>query len=69
MISPEKDITALTHHPQWRNFVTLLLGIEKAQIASLRSSIDSVSNQHFIFLSSFKAELRMRSENKDLFNV
>ena len=69
MITPEKDITSLTRHPQWRNFVILLLGTEKAQVAALRTALDPVANQHLIFLSSFKAALRMRSENKDLFNV
>ena len=69
MISPEKDITSLTRHPQWRNFVILLLGIEKAQVAALKTTVDPIANRHLIFLSSLKAELSMRSENKDLFNV
>lgn len=69
MIAPEKDITALTHHPQWRNLAAFLNATEKTEVAVLRASVDETANRRLIFISRLKAELRMRSENKELFNV
>ena len=69
MISPEKDITSLTRHPQWRNFAAYLNAMENTDIAVLRHTMNELSNRNLIFISRLKAALRMRSENKDLFNV
>jgi len=69
MISPEKDITSLTRHPQWPNFAAFMNAVEATEIKALRTSINDVSNRHLIFITRLKTELRMRSENKDLFNV
>ena len=69
MIPPEKDITSLTRHPQWRNLAAFINSVEATEIKALRTSIDAVSNRHLIFITRLKTELLMRSENKDLFNV
>jgi len=69
MIPLEKDITSLTRHPQWRNFAAFMNSIEATEISFLRTNMNDVANRHLIFISRLKTELRMRSENKDLFNV
>lgn len=69
MIPPEKDITPLTHHPAWPALARYFNGLEKAETDRLRAAVDEDANRRLIFLTRIRAELRNRSENKELWNV
>lgn len=69
MIPPEIDITPLTRHPAWPALVRYFAAAEEAELSRLRSTVDDIANRRLIFLTRIKADLRNRSENKELWNV
>lgn len=63
---PETDLTPLTQHPTWKVLRDYVLATEREAISRLRISQDPTANLQLIWISRLKADLRTRSENKEL---